>query len=254
MSRKVVRLTVDHLAQLEGPCRTCLFWQLDPVSRDRVDDEEAATEKEAWVSQVLRDWGSCGRVVLVDDQPVGYLIYAPEAFVPGAAGVPDRAGLTRRGAAHQRLGAPGARRRRARPDARPGHGPRPDQARRHQGGRGVRRHSRPGPAGQLRGARRTSWAASASRRSERTAPPRGCGWTSARRSPSRTRSRRRWSAWWEPCARPRRTRLRRAGLTAGPSCRSSWLDPVGGPRRRSLAHVDRSFRGQLLRRCSRRAR
>ena len=48
----------------------------------------ATTEKEAWVSQVLRDWGSCGRVVLVDDQPVGYLIYAPEAFVPGAGAFP----------------------------------------------------------------------------------------------------------------------------------------------------------------------
>ena len=89
-----------------GPCRTCLFWRLDPVSRDRVDDEVVATEKEAWVSQVLRDWGSCGRVILVDDLPVGYLIYAPEAFVPGR-GVPDRADLTRRGAADQRLGAPG---------------------------------------------------------------------------------------------------------------------------------------------------
>src|SRR3954452_5556159 len=84
MSRKVVRLTLDHLAQLEGPCRTCLFWELDPVSRSRVAAEEAATEKEAWVSQVLRDWGSCGRVVLVDDQPVGYAIYAPDTFVPGA--------------------------------------------------------------------------------------------------------------------------------------------------------------------------
>jgi GNAT superfamily N-acetyltransferase len=37
---------------------------------------------------VLREWGSCGRVVLVDDRPVGHLIYAPEAFVPGAAGFP----------------------------------------------------------------------------------------------------------------------------------------------------------------------
>ena len=37
---------------------------------------------------MLRDWGSCGRVVLVDDQPVGYLIYAPEAFVPGAGAFP----------------------------------------------------------------------------------------------------------------------------------------------------------------------
>jgi GNAT superfamily N-acetyltransferase len=89
MSRKVVRLTVDHLAELEGPCRSCLFWQLDPVSRARVCDEQAAAaEKEAWVSQVLRDWGSCGRVVLVDDRPVGYAIYAPDSFVPGAAGFP----------------------------------------------------------------------------------------------------------------------------------------------------------------------
>ena len=37
---------------------------------------------------MLREWGSCGRVVLVDDRPVGYLVYAPEAFVPGAAGFP----------------------------------------------------------------------------------------------------------------------------------------------------------------------
>src|ERR1700712_173741 len=88
MSRKVVRLTVDHLAQLEGPCRSCLFWRRDPVSRDRVSADDAATEKEAWVSQVLRDWGSCGRVILVDDRPVGYLIYAPEAFVPGAGAFP----------------------------------------------------------------------------------------------------------------------------------------------------------------------
>jgi GNAT superfamily N-acetyltransferase len=89
MSRKVVRLTVDHLAQLDGPCRSCLFWQLDPVSRARVGGEEAALgEKEAWVSQVLRDWGSCGRVVLVDDRPVGYAIYAPASFLPGSGGFP----------------------------------------------------------------------------------------------------------------------------------------------------------------------
>lgn len=86
MSRKVVRLTLDHLAELPGPCRTCLFWELDPVRRQRVEDP--AEEKEAWVSEVLREWGSCGRVVLVDDRPVGHLIYAPEAFVPGAAGFP----------------------------------------------------------------------------------------------------------------------------------------------------------------------
>jgi len=86
MSRKVVRLTLDHLEELAAPCRSCLFWELDPVRRDRVVDP--CSEKDAWVSEVLREWGSCGRVVLVDDVPAGYAVYAPEAFVPGAAAFP----------------------------------------------------------------------------------------------------------------------------------------------------------------------
>ncbi|HET8961883.1 GNAT family N-acetyltransferase [Nocardioides sp.] len=86
MSRKVVRLTPDLLAALEAPCRTCLFWELDPVRRALVSD--AAAEKVVWTSHVLREWGSCGRVALVDGEPVGYVVYAPEAFVPGAAGFP----------------------------------------------------------------------------------------------------------------------------------------------------------------------
>src|SRR6478735_12790695 len=86
MSRKVVRLTLDHLEEFAAPCRSCLFWELDPVRRERVVD--ACPEKDAWVSEVLREWGSCGRVVLVDDRPAGYAVYAPAAFVPGAAGFP----------------------------------------------------------------------------------------------------------------------------------------------------------------------
>lgn len=88
MGRKVVGLTVDLLAALEGPCRTCLFWEFDPVRRARVGPEEAAHEKDVWLSQVLRDWGSCGRVVLIDDQPVGLVVYVPAALAPGAAGLP----------------------------------------------------------------------------------------------------------------------------------------------------------------------
>ena len=88
MSRKVSRLTLDRFEELRAPCRTCLFWELDPVRRAEVRDGEEADEKDAWLSGVLREWGSCGRVVLVDDEPVGFVIYAPAAFVPGAAGFP----------------------------------------------------------------------------------------------------------------------------------------------------------------------
>ena len=86
MSRKIVRLTLDHLDELPDPCRSCLFWELDPVRRARVEDPRR--EKDAWLSQVLREWGSCGRIALVEGRPVGYLVYAPEAFVPGAASFP----------------------------------------------------------------------------------------------------------------------------------------------------------------------
>lgn len=88
MARKVVPLTLDLFAELSAPCRSCLFWELDPVRRSKVDVADLATEKDAWLSEVLREWGSCGRVVVIDDRPVGYVIYAPPAFVPGAAAFP----------------------------------------------------------------------------------------------------------------------------------------------------------------------
>ena len=89
MSRKVVRLDRrPPRPARRGRAARCLFWQLDPVSRDRVAPATRPREKEAWVSQVLRDWGSCGRVVLVDDRPVGYAIYAPDSYLPGAGAFP----------------------------------------------------------------------------------------------------------------------------------------------------------------------
>jgi GNAT superfamily N-acetyltransferase len=88
MSRKIVPLTLDRMAALDAPCRRCLFWELDPVRRARVRREEVEQAKEAWLSEVLREWGSCGRVAVVDDRPVGHLIYVPAAYAPGAQSFP----------------------------------------------------------------------------------------------------------------------------------------------------------------------
>lgn len=88
MSRKIVRLTVDHVAAVDSPARECLFWELDPVARRRVPPGEAAAEKQQRISEILREWGSCGRTALVDGVPVGYVVYAPPAYFPGAAAYP----------------------------------------------------------------------------------------------------------------------------------------------------------------------
>lgn len=88
MTRRIVRLGPEHLVDLAGstPCTSCLFWEQDPVRRSRNGDAPRA--KREWVEEVTREWGPCGQVALVDDRPVAYLVYAPAAFVPGAAGFP----------------------------------------------------------------------------------------------------------------------------------------------------------------------
>jgi GNAT superfamily N-acetyltransferase len=85
MGRPVERLTLDNLALLPGPCPTCTFWELDPVRREQVRGHEAE-EKAAWLSRMLRDWGSVGRVVRVDDRVAGHLVWAPAVHLPGSAG------------------------------------------------------------------------------------------------------------------------------------------------------------------------
>lgn len=88
-TRRIARLTLDNLDDLPASCRACVFWELDPVARDRAEaSDEAGCEKESWVSRVLLEWGSCGRVLYVEDRPAGYAIYAPPAYVPGASAFP----------------------------------------------------------------------------------------------------------------------------------------------------------------------
>ena len=85
MSRRLARLTLDTLVDLPVACQSCVFWELDPVRRSRAEEAgECVREKEAWVSRVLLEWGSCGRVAYVDGVPAGYVLFAPPSFVPGA--------------------------------------------------------------------------------------------------------------------------------------------------------------------------
>lgn len=89
MSRRLVSITLDNLSDLPTRCRACVFWELDPVSGERARDTgDPALEKEAWVSDTLLEWGSCGQLVYVDGVPAGYVLYAPAAYVPRAVAFP----------------------------------------------------------------------------------------------------------------------------------------------------------------------
>lgn len=89
MSRRVAALTLDNLGDLPSRCRTCVAWELDPVAARRARETgDTAFEKEAWVSSTLLEWGSCGRLAYVDDDPAGFVLYAPPAMVPRSMAFP----------------------------------------------------------------------------------------------------------------------------------------------------------------------
>jgi GNAT superfamily N-acetyltransferase len=89
MGRRLANLTLDNLDDVPLPCRRCVFWELDPVAGSRaVAAGDPGLEKESWVSATLLDWGSCGQIIYVDDDPAGHVLYAPPAYVPRSASFP----------------------------------------------------------------------------------------------------------------------------------------------------------------------
>jgi len=89
MSRRLVNLTLDTLEDLPRPCRLCVYWELDPVAAERACAAgDPGLEKEAWVSQTLLEWGSCGKLVYVDGMPAGYVMFAPSMYVPRSMAFP----------------------------------------------------------------------------------------------------------------------------------------------------------------------
>ena len=89
MSRRLASITLDNIGDLPPRCRRCVFWELDPVSYARAHEEaDPRLEKESWVSSVLLEWGSCGKIIYVDGVPAGFVLFAPPLYVPRSVAFP----------------------------------------------------------------------------------------------------------------------------------------------------------------------
>jgi hypothetical protein len=89
VSRRLASITLDNLDDLPPRCRRCVFWELDPANHARaVESGDTVAEKESWVSSVLLEWGSCGKIIYVDGVPAGYMLYAPPQFAPRSVAFP----------------------------------------------------------------------------------------------------------------------------------------------------------------------
>jgi hypothetical protein len=89
-------LRLEGFEQLPKHARRCVFWEVDPQTVDGEDHlADPEFEKEAWLSMVMLEWGSCGQVAVTptddatDDEPcLGYILYAPPRAVPRAQRFP----------------------------------------------------------------------------------------------------------------------------------------------------------------------
>lgn len=97
MSAQITPLRLEGFEQLPKHARRCVFWEVDPATlgaQGHLADPEF--EKEAWLSMVMLEWGSCGQVATLaaeghtDSEPpcVGYILYAPPRAVPRAQRFP----------------------------------------------------------------------------------------------------------------------------------------------------------------------
>jgi hypothetical protein len=97
VSARITPLRLEAFDQLPKHARRCVFWEVDPATlgqEDHLADPEF--EKEAWLSMVMLEWGSCGQVAIavpdqcsgeapggeVEPACLGYALYAPPRTVP----------------------------------------------------------------------------------------------------------------------------------------------------------------------------
>jgi hypothetical protein len=93
VSARITPLRLEAFEHLPKHARRCVFWEVDPATlgnQDHLADPEF--EKEAWLSMVMLEWGSCGQVATTvpdershaEPQCLGYVLYAPPRAVPRA--------------------------------------------------------------------------------------------------------------------------------------------------------------------------
>ncbi len=103
MATRITPLRLEAFEQLPKHARRCVYWEVDPPTvggDDHLSDPEF--EKEAWLSMVMLEWGSCGQLAVecrdgadgdpapepTDEPCLGYAFYAPPRTVPRAGRFP----------------------------------------------------------------------------------------------------------------------------------------------------------------------
>src|SRR5690349_21949648 len=85
VTARISPLRLEAFEQLPKHARRCVFWEVDPStlgSDEHLTDPEF--EKEAWLSMVMLEWGSCGQ--MASSAPAGGRADAADDDLPADGG------------------------------------------------------------------------------------------------------------------------------------------------------------------------
>lgn len=80
--RSIVNATLSNLKDMPKGCLSCGYWEdLEPIPLGGCFPNGQQAKK-AWYGTVLDSWGSCGKIVMQDQQSLAYCQFAPAGYLP----------------------------------------------------------------------------------------------------------------------------------------------------------------------------
>jgi hypothetical protein len=82
-------ITQENLKDIPEPCKACLYWESPAVKGKQQSTTEKTlhtAEKAAWFLKTLKEFGNCGKILCVDNEPVGYAQYSCASRLPNTQG------------------------------------------------------------------------------------------------------------------------------------------------------------------------
>jgi ribosomal protein S18 acetylase RimI-like enzyme len=76
----IKNITQENVKDIPEPCKTCLYWE-NPNFQDK-HSSQTEKEKAAWFLKTLKEFGNCGKILYVDNKPVGYAQYSTPKKLP----------------------------------------------------------------------------------------------------------------------------------------------------------------------------
>ncbi len=76
----------SNLKDIPEPCRGCVYWEFpESLEKDEKDPNkkwEFESKKREWFGQTMKQFGTCGKIVYHNGEPVAYAQYAPAGRLP----------------------------------------------------------------------------------------------------------------------------------------------------------------------------